>query len=55
MHNELIYQVKSHAISEKLSKKKKFIFSPIFFFFFMLKIKYKERQILNSMWKRNNI
>jgi hypothetical protein len=33
MHNELRYQAKAHAISEKLSKeKKKFcIFSPILF------------------------
>jgi hypothetical protein len=34
MHNELRYQAKTHAISEKLSKEKiKFsIFSPKFFF-----------------------
>jgi hypothetical protein len=34
MHNELRYQAKTHAISEKLSKEKiKFrIFSPNFFF-----------------------
>jgi len=35
MHNELKYQAKRHAISEKLSKEKKknlCIFSPNFFF-----------------------
>jgi hypothetical protein len=42
MHNELRYQAKTHAISEKLSKEKKYIYiysasSPQFFFFFLLK------------------
>jgi len=47
MHNELRYQAKTHAISEKVIKKKiKFrIFSPIFFFFFLLK---------NNKQKNNN-
>jgi hypothetical protein len=48
MHNELRYQEKTHAISEKLSKekkKKKFsIFSPNFFFMLKKKIRHKNNK-----------
>jgi hypothetical protein len=39
MHNELRYQAKTHAISEKLSKERNKVphLLPNFFFFFLLK------------------
>jgi hypothetical protein len=40
MHNELRYQAKTHAISEKLSKEKNkvsHLLTQFFFFFFLLK------------------
>jgi len=55
MHNELRYQAKTNAISEKLSKEKiKFrIFSPNFFFFFLVEKKnetekQQEKEITSS-------
>jgi hypothetical protein len=48
MHNELRYQEKTHAISEKLSKekkKKKFrLLSPKFFFLLKKKIRHKNNK-----------
>jgi hypothetical protein len=45
MHNELRYQSKTHAISEKLSKEKnKNSSSSSFIFFFFLKFIHKKKQ-----------
>jgi len=47
MHNELRYQAKKHAISEKLSKENiKFLhlMPQLLFFFFMLKNKTEKQQ-----------
>jgi hypothetical protein len=58
MHNELRYQAKTNAISEKLSKEKiKFrIFSPNFFFFFLVEKKNEtEKQQEHAYGKGNNI
>jgi hypothetical protein len=53
MHNELRYQAKRHAISEKLSKKKIKIphLLPQFFFFLMLK-KIDRKTTKSCLWKR---
>jgi hypothetical protein len=57
MHNELRYQAKTHAISEKLSKekkKKKFrIFSSNFFFF--VENQYTEKQQRHAYGKGYDI
>jgi hypothetical protein len=55
MHNELRYQAKTHAISEKLSKEKiKFrIFSPNFFFF--VENQYTKNQQRHAYGKGNDI
>jgi hypothetical protein len=46
MHNELRYQAKTHAISEKLSKERNKVphLLPNFFFFFLLKNEKKKQQ-----------
>jgi hypothetical protein len=46
MHNELRYQAKTHAISEKLSKEriKITIFNTFFFFFFKKNKKKKKKK-----------
>jgi hypothetical protein len=56
MHNELRYQAKTHAISEKLSREKiKFrIFSPNLFFFLVENNK-TEKQQGHAYRKGNNI
>jgi len=44
MHNELRYQAKTHAISEKLSKERIKILNIKHFFFFFLKTKKKKKK-----------
>jgi hypothetical protein len=53
MHNELRYQVKTHAISKKLSKEEKKKIQHLFpqFFFFLLKNE-TERQQRHAYGKR---
>jgi hypothetical protein len=49
MHNELTYQAKTHAISEKLSKNKNYASSPpIYLFFSLCK---KNRQKKNMLYE----
>jgi hypothetical protein len=52
MHNELRYQTKIHAISEKLSKENKNSTSSPLIFFLIYKKKNQQR---HAMRKRNNI
>jgi hypothetical protein len=54
MHNELRYQAKTHAISEKLSKEKIMfhIFSSIYFF---VENQYTEKQQRHAYGKGNDI
>jgi hypothetical protein len=54
MHNELRYQAKTHAISEKLSEeKKKYASSPQIFFF--VENRYIEKQQRHAYGKGNDI
>jgi hypothetical protein len=57
MHNELRYQAKTHAISEKLSKEEKKKKIPHLFpiFFFLLKTKRKKKRQRHAYRKGNDI
>jgi hypothetical protein len=57
MHNELRYQAKIHAISEKLLKEKIKILHllPQFFLFLFFYVKKKQQQQRHATRKRNNI
>jgi hypothetical protein len=56
MHNELRYQAKTHAISEKLSKERNKVphLLPNYFFFFLLKID-KQKNNKHMLRKGNDI
>jgi hypothetical protein len=57
MHNELRYQAKTHAISEKLSKERNKVshLLPIFFIFFLLKNETEKKQQRHAYGKGNDI
>jgi hypothetical protein len=57
MHNELRYQAKTHAKSEKLSKEKNKVLHlfPNFFFFFLLKNNKQKKQQIHAYGKGNDI
>jgi hypothetical protein len=52
MHNELRYQAKSHAISEKLSKERNKVPHLLPNFFFLLKNETKKKQQRHAYGKR---
>jgi hypothetical protein len=55
MHNELRYQEKTYTISEKQKKKKICIFSPNFYFLFLVENNKIEKQQGHVYGKGNNI